>query len=197
MPADLVFPDNNEKEFVMFAERLGYTKLYFAYNLKQKIPPLPFDTKIDVKPAVLSPPRDVRTARKASNFVIVHATDDIRYVLEKEKPSLVFGLEDSTRKDFMHYRNSGLNHFSCSLLAKNDVLLGISLHSLLCSDEHKRIVLLGRLSQNIDLCRKYGAKPVLASFARSPFGMRSPHDLFAFAITLGMSTKQAKDALEF
>ena len=39
--------------------------------------------------------------------------------------------------------------------------------------------------QNIDLCRKYKVKMLIASFAKDPSGMKSPHDLISLFKVLG------------
>ena len=49
--------------------------------------------------------------------------------------------------------------------------------------------------QNIRFARKFKFELAIASFATSPDKMRSPHDLKAFLITLGMHPKESKESL--
>ena len=50
----------------------------------------------------------------------------------------------------------------------------------------KKDILIGRMIQNIKLCKKFKVKTAIASFASSPYGMRSPHDISSFFRILGM-----------
>ena len=49
--------------------------------------------------------------------------------------------------------------------------------------------------QNIKLCRKYKARLILASFSREKEAMLSASDMKNLALSFGMSTQQAKQAL--
>ena len=51
---------------------------------------------------------------------------------------------------------------------------------------------MGRIMQNIRLCRKYNVSMVFASFAEAKWEMRSAKDLMSFAVLLGMTPKEAK-----
>ena len=88
-----------------------------------------------------------------------------------------------SKKDFIHQRASGLNHILCKSAKDKGVMIGFSLSSILnTGDKHK---ILGRMTQNIGSCRKCKVKMIIASFARDPFGMRSPHDLIGLFKVLG------------
>jgi RNase P/RNase MRP subunit p30 len=182
MTLDIVFPDNNEHEFIELAHKLGYARMVFAYEYPKVPKQKPEHDKIAVQLAVLAHPRQVAKAKKLSDFVMVKGND--RQVIEKAKPQLILELESQPKKDPMHARNSGLNHVLCELLHKNNIAVGLSLHLLLHS-EH-RSMLLGRMLQNIRLCKKYKVKLVLASFAINPYEMRSAHDMAALERCLGM-----------
>ncbi len=81
------------------------------------------------------------------------------------------------------------------LAKKNDVAIGFSFNSVLNSSGMLRAQIIGRMQQNISLCRKYKNKTVIASFARNPYEMRAPGDLMAFFVAIGMHQKEAKDGL--
>lgn len=193
MPTDIVFPNKNEKDFVEMAERLGYSKLFLVYARKQDLRPVKLQSRVELKMGIITEAKQVAGARSWSEFVIVRSSGDDRAVIEKHKPGLIFGLEQNPRKDSMHYRSSGLNHVLCALLRKNKISVGFSFQMLLNSK--RRAQLLGRITQNIKLCRKYGVRMVLASFAQEPYDMRSPHDLVALGLTMGMHPKEARAAV--
>jgi RNase P/RNase MRP subunit p30 len=197
MPTDIVLPDNNEHEFIQMAKPLGYTRLLFAYDysrremLKKRIK----DKDIDIQTALLADKKDIRRAKQLSRVVIYKSTGDDRETMEKLKPGIIYALESSPKKDNLHFRNSGLNHILAAILSKNSIKVALSFSMLLDAKGMRRPILMGRMSQNIRLCRKYGVGLVLASFARNPYHMRAPHDLRALATVLGMDSGQARKAI--
>ena len=52
----------------------------------------------------------------------IKSSDDDRRVFEKNKNIFIYNLEDKNR-DFIHYRNSGLNQVLCKLAKKNDIAI--------------------------------------------------------------------------
>ncbi len=192
---DIVFPSKNEKEFIEIAEKLGYFELILVYNNKKDIPDFSkFKTKLKLKTALLSPQKKVQSARTKSRLVFTKAVEDNRLAFEKSKPDLVFAIEEVQPRDFMHQRGSGLNHIMCRFAKENNVKIGFSFNSILNSSAMSRAQIIGRMQQNIMLCRKYKCRMVIASFAKDPYEMRSPKDLMAFFIEIGMHQKEAKDS---
>lgn len=193
---DVVFPSKNEKEFIEIAEKLGYSGLIFVYDNKKDVANIDkFKTKLKLRTALLSPQKKVQSARTKSKLVFTKAVEDNRFAFEKSKPDLVFAIEEVQPRDFIHQRGSGLNHIMCRFAKENNVKIGFSFNSILNSSAMSRAQIIGRMQQNIMLCRKYKCKTVIASFAKDPYEMRSPKDLMAFFTEIGMHQKEAKDAL--
>lgn len=118
-----------------------------------------------------------------------------RNAVENKKVDILVSPERNIREDNLHYRNSGLNQVLCKLAAKNKVAIGFSFSDILNSNERGK--LLGRMMQNVRLCRKYKVKIVFASFARTKYEQRNAKDLMAFARAMGMNGNQANEALNF
>lgn len=188
---DIVVPNNNEEEFITIAEKLVYKGLFFLYNpndyldkhKKLKIK----NTKIKIHIGVMVDNREIHKVKNElkneKDFIVVKSSTNDKEAIEKLKPDVIFSFEDNIKKDFVHQRASGLNHILCKSAKDNGVMIGFSLSSILnTEDKHK---ILGRMMQNIGLCRKYKVKMIIASFAQSPFGMRSPHDLIGLFKVLG------------
>jgi len=176
---DIVFPNKNEEKFIETAERIGTKEVYFIYayqknigELKNKIQELQKATKVKLNLGLIAGSKDILKAKRICNFVIAESSDDDQHVLEKLTPSLMLNFEKSEKRDRFHYRVSGLNQVLCKLAAKNEVVIGFSFSELLNAPKFKRAVLLGRMMQNIRLCRKYKVKTLLASFAKTSFEMR-------------------------
>mgnify|MGYP001431659095 CR=1 FL=1 len=205
---DIVIPNNNEEEFITIAEKLGYKELMFIYsfdndiNLKDNISKKKEiegkNKKIKIHYGILA---DLKNIQKINNklknkkeFVVIKSSNANREVIEKPKANLVFALEEYGWKDYMHQRASGLNQILCRLANKNKVIIGFSLNTLFNSN-HSNLIL-GRITQNIKLCRKFKVKTMIGSFTSNPYQMRSPHDIISLFTLLGMHEKEAKDSLQ-
>jgi len=199
---DIVFPKKNEKQFIKLAEKLNYLSLCFVYNFTPDITAkihllkeLQKTTKINLFLGLQAAPANVKKAEKLSNLTLVKSIpEQDQKILEKLVPDILFDLELSPKTDPLHFRLSGLNQVLCNLAHKNKVAIAFSFSSILNSKNKPQ--LLGRIIQNIKLCRKYKVKTIFASFAQTPFQMRSPHDLISLAIVLGMHPSEAKSSLQ-
>jgi len=183
MALDMVFPNNNEEEFIDTASKLGFSQLFFIYEpatidkLKSKIANLQRNTKIKLMVGAISDPSTIGKAKKMAEIVLVASSEKDRDVLEKSRGIILFGLEKDYGKDYIHNRSSGLNHILCGLANKNKITVGFSFSSILSSADMPK--LLGRIAQNIRLCRKYKVETIFASFAKHPYGMRAERELAA------------------
>tara|TARA_Y100000294_G_scaffold45400_1_gene41930 strand:+ start:9001 stop:9606 length:606 start_codon:yes stop_codon:yes gene_type:complete len=186
---DIAIPKNNEEDFVAIAEKLGYKGLCFLYNYndylnKQKN----FETKkIKIYRGVLAENKNINKIKsKPKNekvFVVVRSSSDDRKIMEGSKAHMIFSFEDNIKRDFIHQRASGLNHILCKLANENNIIMGFSLSSIL-NTENKHVIL-GRIVQNIKMCRKFKVKTAIASFAKNPYEMKSTHDLSSLFYILG------------
>lgn len=195
---DVVIPSKNELEFLEIAEKLNYSKICFLYAFKEKEIKKRLQkfkkSKIEIFYGSLAKPENLQNIN--SNLIVVRSSEKNRHVLEKTKTDLLFDLENHRERDFMHSRNSSLNQVMCKIAKKKDMMIGFSFSSILNSNEMLRTQILGRMKQNIRLCRKYKVKMVFASFTSKPYEMRSYHDLISFAVTLGMHPKEAKESIQ-
>ena len=179
---DIVIPNNNEEEFIAIARKMGYKTLYFLYNYddyrskRKNFADIP---SIKIVNGVLA---DSKNLKKIKNkmaeggvFVAAKSSDADRGIMEGSLADLIFSFEENQRRDFIHQRASGLNHILCSLARKNSITIGFSFTSILnAKDRHE---ILGRIMQNLRMCKQFKVKTVIASFAKNPYEMRSMHDL--------------------
>jgi len=205
MSIDLVLPKNNEKEFIEIAERLSIDGLCFIYKFKnkndflqnqEKINNLQEKTKLKLFTGLIADSKNISKAKKLAKIVIYKSTGNDRHAIEKSKANIVFDLGTIATKDSMHHRNSGLNQILCKLANKNNIMIGFSFSTILNTEGIIRSQILGRLMQNIRLCRKYNVKTIIASFAEKPYDMRPCPDLKSVFVSLGMHPKEARDSLE-
>lgn len=169
---DFVFPNKNEKEFIEMAEELGYSSLLFIYE--NKIPHLDIKSKIKIYKSLLN--------KHSKEISIYENAKENRELFENKKIDIIFNLENNPKQDFMHHRASGFNHILANLANKNRIAIAFSFNSL----KNDQAVKMGRMMQNIALCKKYKVKMCFASFAKDPYEMRPSQDKKNLGILLGI-----------
>lgn len=122
---------------------------------------------------------------------IVEGKNDeiIRRTIEHKQADILLDPHQQREKDYMHYKNSGLNHILCELARKNNITIALSLEK--CYETKD----LGKIMQNIALCRKYKTPLIFLSLAKDEYGLRNPNDLISLGKLLGMTPGDATKAL--
>lgn len=126
---------------------------------------------------------DLRKIKKDLIFVKADK-NNLRKIFENDKVDVVVGLESVFKDDNLHYRNSGLNQVLCKLANKNKISVGFSFADVLNGKDRSKVI--GRMIQNVSLCRKYKLNIVLGSFAEDNYGLRLRKDLEAFGRLVGI-----------
>lgn len=182
---EICFPNSNEQEFIKIAEKLNKPSLCFIYSLKENlkdhqtaISVLQKSTNIKLTFGILAEKKDIQKAKNICNFVITESSEDDQAVFEISSPNLIFNLESQQIKDKFNFRLSGLNQTLCILAKEKNIIIGFSFSEILNSKN--RPLLLGRIAQNLRLCRKYKVKINFASFAKHPYELRSDKDIKSF-----------------
>ena len=182
----------NKKEMQSFAQEHKLDMLYITDNQQEKADCFFIDARSkNIR-------KEVQQAHRKFGLVVAlgnASTGRNREILESS-PDILLSPHFAAGKDFMKARNAGLDSASCKIAAKNKIAVGIDFNEILHAGEREREVLIGRIMQNIKLCRKYKVKMLLASFASSVLEMRSAFDLQALAQAIGMTPKEAQDSLQ-
>ena len=193
MYIDVIMPRGNEKEFLRIGVLLGYKKLFFCYEKSNKQEGLDLtNNEIGVKIGTIVS----NSQNNKPGFFIYKVNNQIRTVIERGAINLIYSQEELEKKDKQHFRLSGLNNIVCKILKEKDIIVGFSFNSILKTIGRKRAVILGRMQQNLILCRKYNVKMFIGSFTTNPYEMRSPRDLMTFGVLLGMHPNEAMCGLE-
>ena len=199
---DIVFPKSNEEEYIKIAGKLDIEGVVFAYafvdrkiieSAKKRVEQLQKTTKIKLAVMFEASGNKIYKVHDNKELAIAKGSESSRDVIARLQPDVVYDLELSRSKDFAKYRNSGLDKATCQFAAKNNTIVTFSFSNLLNSENPK---LLGRMVQNIKMCKKYKVKTAVASLTTNPLEMRSPHDLKSLLLSLGMYTANAKKSLE-
>jgi RNase P/RNase MRP subunit p30 len=124
---------------------------------------------------------------KKSNHPIIVLAQDYEFnrkLCESGKFDILLSIERITRKDKLRQLDSGLNHVLAKSMTKNKIALGIDLKELRnLQDKKEKAQVLGRIIQNIKLCRKAKTQIKLLNF-------KDVKDAKAFLLSLGASTEQ-------
>lgn len=139
-----------------------------------------------------------KTAKEALNLqgtelIIASASSEevTRALFENRNIDIVTNLELSGKEDGMHYRNSGMNQVLCKLADENSIAVCFNLQHA------KSPRVLGRMMQNVRLCRKYKVRMLIASFASNLYEMKGASNVLSFAKVLGMTHPEALKAMSF
>ena len=108
---------------------------------------------------------------------------------------IIINVENWNKKDKMNARTSGLNQVICKEANENKIAIGFDFNNVLNSEDKQKVI--GRMMQNVRLCRKYNVRMILFSGAKNKFEMRSAKDLIAFGKVIGMTGIEAKKSLNF
>lgn len=189
MSTEFVIPKNNEENFIEIAEKLGIKKIIFLYefsenaknNIEEKLGKIESDVEIDF--GFIVNISSMNLASKHSKFLAARSSQNDRHLMESGKIRMIYGFGETFRKDYLHQRASGLNNILCEIAKKNNVALGFSYSSVVRNPDATAII--GRMVQNIMLCRKYRLETAFASFASEPLQLRAPHDVKSFFRLLG------------
>lgn len=97
-----------------------------------------------------------------------------RAALESKNVFMLLSPEIERKKDYMKYRDSGLNHVLCKIARDNNVAIGINYDEIKrIKDRKEKALRLGRIIQNIRLCKKYGVKIALVSGKATDFELKN------------------------
>ena len=204
MFSDIAIPKNNEAEFAEIASKLGLRKLYFLYSfdeynqddIKKKLDSIN-NKKINLKIGFLVNQKNISNAMQHSKLLAAKSSDKDRLFIEGKKIKLIYGFEELNKKDYIHQRASWLNHILCELAGKNNIFVGFSYSSLFNKSGTATSMLIGRMMQNIRLCRKYKVKTAIGAFSEKPFDLRAHHDVMSLFNLFGMDNKTIKDSMAF
>lgn len=127
--------------------------------------------------------------RGKMNIVIGGGEKVNRKVVESKKIDILLSPEEGSERDFMHSRGSGLNQVLCKLAKQNKVAIGFSFNKILNTDGIRRALILGRMMQNVKLCRKYKVRMVIVNHT-AELSERAEGDLRSVGVCLGMHPKE-------
>lgn len=127
--------------------------------------------------------------------ILVVAKDDKfnRRALDYGRFDVLIGVEsfgENWRRDKLRNLDSGFNHVMANIAKRKGIAIGVDLEGLQKLGKKEKGVRLSRIRRNIGFCRKSGAQILL-------FGCKDKNEGMGFMLSLGASSKQAKDSIDF
>jgi RNase P/RNase MRP subunit p30 len=127
---------------------------------------------------------------KLKPLVVLAQNDEFnRKILEYGKFDILLSVERGNRQRTLRTIDSGLNHVLAEIATKNKISIGVDMDELRVLGKEEKANRLEKIKQNIKICRKAKTKLALLNY-------KDDKDAFAFLISLGSSTKQAKSAVQ-
>lgn len=132
----------------------------------------------------------IKEFKKNKKTIIVTSQDEgyDRKVLEIKDVN-IFLLDLIDRKDRLKQRDSGLNEYMSKLAKKNNIKIGIDLDDIIKLNKNKKAIVLSRLIQNINLCKRTGCEIIVLNSKKY-----HKNDIISFFLSLKSSSTQAKKA---
>ena len=122
--------------------------------------------------------------------IIAQNNEFNRKILEYGKFDILLNLEANKEKDRLKQLDSGLNHIMAKIAANKGICIGIDIKRLRDLEKREKAIILSRIMQNIKTCRKAKTKIKILNY-------KEKTNAFSLLISLGASTQQAKEAIDF
>jgi|SRR3972149_2530110 len=170
---DIVIPNGNEKEFIEEALKLRYKSICFFYD--KKIGEM---ISSEIKTITCSP----YNSNLKTDYYLCDPKKDLREQLKQKKKIILTSIEEDIHSDFLRQRNSGLNHVIVKEASSG--MYFIDFRSISKNKGRRRATILGRVMQNVRLCRS--KIPIgIATFSTNPKKLRRYHDLVGIGRVFG------------
>ncbi|PKP54512.1 MAG: hypothetical protein CVT90_00895 [Candidatus Altiarchaeales archaeon HGW-Altiarchaeales-3] len=203
---------DNAEEIIKIAEKLGWHGIclveYFNNSnsfkkFSENISNLKKDTNIEIftgaKIKANNRNEIAKLARKAMNcadLIFGYGNFNVnREFAECFEMDILSHPERNIPNDFMDQKNSGIDHIIAKLLAEHKTAIEINFSDILNVYGLLRAQVMGRITQNIKLARKYNCLSILTSGADNMWGMRAPGEFVAVGKALGMTESDAKNSV--
>jgi hypothetical protein len=130
--------------------------------------------------------------RKNNTDLFIKAKDEIfnRKIIEYGKIKAIFGIENTSKENNLRNVESGLNEYLARTASKNGISIGIDLEEIRKVNKKRKGELLGKIKQNILLCRKEKANLLIKGF-------KDKRNCISFLKTLNASSQQTAKAIYF
>lgn len=135
-------------------------------------------------------------ANRNADVVFAQGNEDVnREASECWEVDVIASPELSSERDYTRQRGSGIDLPIAKFCAERGIAIEFNFNNILQSYGDARSRLLGRMAQNVTICRRAKCPMLITSGARALAEMRDATVLMAFGEHVGMTAEEAKGAL--
>ncbi len=142
--------------------------------------------------------RIIESLKGSGKKIAIVGGDDAfnRRAVETLKINYLISPERGSKKDNLKQRDSGINHVIAKETAKRDVIVVINFNEIQKLKGKEKALRLGRLIQNVKICRKAGCDIKIASLTSNQKSLVNEIGRKSFGVSLGMSSEQATRSVQ-
>lgn len=163
---DFVFADDGQEGFIAMAKKLNYTELVLISTKKlaeQRV--LELKNGCDIELIFM------QKSEFGLGTKLTQVSRSVKWIYDNE-------FEED--RDFIHQRRGGLNHVIAKDLVKKNVGVIFDYGGLQNLKNWRLCQIIGRMKQNMIVCRKFGVKYEVVSMAKDVLQMRDVKDVTCF-----------------
>jgi len=133
--------------------------------------------------------------KRSSKVNIVVGSDLARKGIESSSIKGIINFEQEV-KDSLHYRKSGLNQVLCKIATKNGTLVIFNLSRIITGNKIDVSSLVGKMRQNVRICRKFKVKMGLVIVCETKYDLRSKAEIISLGKFIGMTEAEARNSIQ-
>lgn len=143
--------------------------------------------------------RIIESLKGSGKIIAVIGKDNVlnRRAVETLKINYLVSPERGGKKDTLKQRDSGINHIVAKISKEKRIAIVINMSEVAELKSKEKSLRLGRLIQNMKICRKAGCNIQIASLAKDKKNVIGERGRKSFGVSLGMSSGQASKAVQF
>ena len=143
--------------------------------------------------------RIIESLKNSGKKIAVIGGDDAfnRRAVESLKINYLVSPEKGNKKDNLKQRDSGINHVVAKIAKEKGIVFVVDMSEVAGLKDKEKVLRLGRIIQNIKICRKVGCGIKIASLTRNKKNIIDERGRKSFGVSLGMSSVQSVDAVQF
>ncbi|MFH1521666.1 MAG: RNase P subunit p30 family protein [archaeon] len=143
--------------------------------------------------------RIIESLKGTGKLIAIVGGDDAfnRRAIESLKIDYLISPEAKNRGDNLKQRDSGINHVVAKEAVKKGVAIIIDFNEIQKLKGKEKALRLGRLIQNVKICRKAGCDIKIASLGFNQKSLVDERGRKSFGVSLGMSSVQATKSVQF
>jgi len=120
-----------------------------------------------------------------------------RRAVESLKIDYLISPEKGNKKDSLKQRDSGINHVVAKMAREKGIVVVVDLSEVSSLKDKEKALRIGRIVQNVKICRKAGCRIKIASLASGKCGLVGEKERKAVGVSFGMSSVQVRDSVVF